>query len=566
MNPPATALVAVPAAPSSSTRSVDFTIDVALDADALRTSIVDARPEVRSTFSELSPAQQTRLAEDAWQIGLRCVINAHRVTSESRLADVGQQLVGSFEKQLAIHQERQQATLAQVVGEYFDPRTGRVPARIDEFLRDEGELSRTMARFLSPDGELAKVLARAVGENSPFMQRLSPTESQGVVQMFETRLKAALSEGNNQLARALDPAVEGGAIRRFFGQLREEMCKVDDDRGKQLAVVTKALDGSDPSSAMSQLVRDTQAASHGFLRAINGDDPTSALGGIKTALVTLIEAQGKAQLAALDALDARQRQEATATRETLARIEERRRGDARSPRGGTAFEAALGGILRELLSAAPVTLDATGGRVGARSGCKVGDYVVKYTAESIYAGSALVIEAKHDAAYTVSGALEELATARANRLAGVGLFVMSRSHAAAGFPAYARYGQDVLIIWDESDPSSDPVLWCGVSLALALAARHQRPQDPGDIAALRKIEGRIEREVERFEKMRKLADDMRSRAESMLEEIGKGTKGLGLLLRDAKKTLLALNVEIDDAEAMTEEPVVLPKLAPCAAE
>jgi hypothetical protein len=97
------------------------------------------------------------------------------------------------ERQLAQHQATQHAAFARTIADYFDPATGRVPARIDELLRDEGTLARTMSKFLAADGELAKVL------------------------------------------------------------------------------------------------RDTRTASREFLRAINGDDPSSALGGIKTALVTLLE-------------------------------------------------------------------------------------------------------------------------------------------------------------------------------------------------------------------------------------------------------------------------------------
>jgi hypothetical protein len=69
----------------------------------------------------------------------------------------------------------------------------------------------------------------------------------------------------------------------------------------------------------------------------------------------------------------------------------------------------------------------------------VGDVVVHFTEESAFSGCKLVIEAKHDRSYTVAKSLEELETARKNRGASVGLFVMSSSHAPMGYPSFARY-------------------------------------------------------------------------------------------------------------------------------
>jgi hypothetical protein len=93
-----------------------------------------------------------------------------------------------------------------------------------------------------------------------------------------------------------------------------------------------------------------------------------------------------------------------------------------------------------------------------RTRCKKGDLVVRFTQESAFNGAGVVFEAKRDASCTAQKAsLEELDTARANRNAGAGVFVMARSHAPDGFPTFARFGSNVLVVCDETDAATDPL-------------------------------------------------------------------------------------------------------------
>ncbi len=245
-------------------------------------------------------------------------------------------------------------------------------------------------------------------------------------------------------------------------------------------------------------------------------------------------------------------------RESLVRLEERKRGDAKSIRGGFAYEEAVLRFVQNAVHGAAMTVDSTGNTTGAKPGCKVGDVVVRFTPESAYAGGALVIEAKHDASYTVTNALKELEVARGNRTAVAGVFVMAKSHAPAAFPNFVRYGNDILVVWDDEDEATDPYLHAALLLGLALASRKQRPDDPGNIEALADIEHRIQKELDRLEKMRKLAESIRDDADKLAEEVRKGSSAFDLLLRKAKSTLKALNVELTAAEDANAAPVMLP--------
>lgn len=512
--------------------------------------LVDRRPDTVSAFAALKEDQRRSLVTDAWTVGLRALVNAHRQAEEARLADIGKSLLADVDRELETYVVRQQDVLVEILRRYFDPKDGQVAVRIEGFLKDGGDLAKTMEKYLSPEhGALARTLAKELGENSALLRRLSPTDSEGIVQIIESKLRQALDQSHAAVTKALDPLHQDGAVARFLTTLRKDMEKADDDRSKQLTLVTKALDANDPQSLINTLVRETQSARVTFLKTMNADEPGSPVAVLRSSLTTLLESHAKAQAERFVAFDERQGKIEQYLRDSVARLEERRRGDATSARGGASFEDAVVGFVQRAVQGAPVLVDRTGATVGSRPHCKVGDQVLRFTSESAFAGASLVVEAKHDASYTVSKALAELEVARANREAHVGVFVMAKSHAPPGFPEMARYGRDVLVIWDDTDETTDPYLHAGLILGLALASRQQRPAEEGNVKALSDIENRIQAELDRHDKMRKLTERIRRDAESLDEELRKGDDKLNTLLKNAKKTLKALCVELDDEKA-----------------
>lgn len=98
--------------------------------------------------------------------------------------------------------------------------------------------------------------------------------------------------------------------------------------------------------------------------------------------------------------------------------------------------------------------------------------------------------------------------------------------------------------------------WCSASsscCALSFVARSSTAGDPGDIAALRDIEARIEGELGLLEKMEKHSEISRKNVDGISEEIRKGQKALDVLMRKAESTLRALHgeVSVEVAEAST---------------
>ena len=145
--------------------------------------------------------------------------------------------------------------------------------------------------------------------------------------------------------------------------------------------------------------------------------------------------------------------------------------------------------------------------------------------------------------------------AHKNRHAAAGVFVMAKSHAPVGFPGFAKYGNTVLVTWDDSDSSQDAYLHAAIIMALGLVARRQAKEDEGDISAMQDVERRIREEISRLDKIRGFNDKIRKNSDNLGEELRKGENKLDLLLRQARSTLKSLSVELADEEAEVREPV-----------
>ncbi|MEQ9075859.1 MAG: hypothetical protein RLP09_18525 [Sandaracinaceae bacterium] len=535
-----------------------LTTTASLTSDALEACITDRRPEIVSAFDGLTGEQLVQLIQDSHVIGVRAVMNAQARATESRLQDVGKSLMGDLERQLEVHVDHQHRMLQQVVGQYFDPKDGSVSVRLDEFTRDEGPLARILQQYLGPQNSvLAETLARQVGQQSELFRKLSPTESDGLVQVLEGRLKEVMSSGHTEVVRALDPQQPDGAVARFLRALRGELGKAEQDRHKQLQAALAALDANDEQSLISRLMRETHQARRSLMQAINPDVQDSPMASIKNTLTAMLGDHIKSQQEALEAQRERQAKFEREVLEAIARIESRRGAEASSPRGGFSFEDAVVAFVHDALSGAPYLVEATGNSVGLLPRRKLGDVVVRFTADSAFDGAALVVETKRDASYSIPKALEELDLARKNRGAGAGVFVMASTHAAPGFPRLARYGHNVLVMWDEGDSSTDPHLHAALLLGLALATRKRHLGDPGDIQALADIEQRITAEVSRLDKIRKANEAIRRQSDSISDELRKGQKALERLVDKAKDTLKALNIELHDEDVERTTPIGL---------
>ncbi len=237
---------------------------------SVQVTLEDARSEATQLFCELSEPQQRRLAEEAWQIGLRALGNAQAQARESKLADIGKTLLDDVESVLGRHVASQLSSVETAMNRYFDPQDGEVNRRVQAFLADDGMLNRVLSEQLTGEqSQLARTLAAQVGEHSELFKRLDPDHKGSVVQMFEERLGAVLVENQRAMSQALDPAAPDGALTRLLTSLRKEMEEAQRRGASQLQKAVAALDANDETSAIARLIKETGKTQQALLRAIN---------------------------------------------------------------------------------------------------------------------------------------------------------------------------------------------------------------------------------------------------------------------------------------------------------
>lgn len=547
--------------PSTNTPSLEraaITVGELLVDDSVQVTLDDARSEATQLFGELSDAQRRRLAEEAWQIGLRALGNAQAQARESKLEDIGKTLLDDVDAAMKDHVARQLAAVESAMARYFDPRDGEVHRRMQAFLCEDGVLDRLLSEQLTGEhSQLARTLAAQVGEHSELFKRLDPNHKGSAIQLFEERLSAVLDANHNAMARALDPAAPDGALARVLTSLRKEMEESHRRGANQLEKAVAALDANDENSAIARLVKATEATQQELLRAINPHNEGSPMAAVRSVIAELLHAQGQSHRELLERQGKRQQELDQYIRDVVARSETRRESDASSPRGGATFEEQVVDFITGACGTEYI-VEPTGSTSGKLSRCKVGDAVVRFPAQSIWSGCNLVVEAKRDASYNAAKMLAEMDKARENRGAEVGLFVMASASAWPGAPEFSRYGNTIFVQWDPEDPCSNAMLKAALFSATFMATRRSSNADQGDLEALHDVDTRIQAELDRIIKMRKEVDKITRAAETLQDQLRIGGDKLGKLLEKAKATLLALDVQLHDRELEVANPLCVP--------
>lgn len=537
--------------------------NVELSEASLRACVEDGRGETRDIFEGLSVEDRNALAVDAWTVGLRALSNAYREARESRLQDIGKTVLEDMDSQLKSMLALQEKQLRDALAQFFDPTSGEVTRRLKDFVDDRGELARFLEKHVGAENStLAQALARQVGENSELFKKLSPTDKEGLIHVLEERLGEVMASSEQQVARALDPMAEDSPVSRFLKSLQERLKNAEQSQAELLTQALKAIDANDETSLINRLAKETRDAKTSLLKAINPQDPDSPLGTMKTALESMLEKEGVSAKEFREKQERRQHELEVLVKEALARFETKKQHDSNSAHGGATFEDSVVEFVAAAASGNSYLVEATGGQAGNIPRNKVGDVVIHFTEESAFKGCKVVIEAKHDRSYTVAKSLEELETARKNRGASVGMFVMSASHAPAGFPEFARYGSNILVTWDQEDGLSDHRFRAALTAALCLATRKEKVADEGDVQALERVRIDIEKQLERLSKIQKWNDSIKGNAEKIEKEIHLSEKGLNKLVSNAEKTLRALNVELVNEAEEVRTPVRLSSMPP----
>ena len=295
------------------------------------------------------------------------------------------------------------------------------------------------------------------------------------------------------------------ALARLLAELTDSNGRLRKEFGDDLCKVTAQFSLDDKNSALSRLVERVNATQDVLLKEFSLDAEQSALARLKRELNGHIEGLVKGQSDFQGEI-----------RETLARLEGRKRADQSSPQHGDDFEIALARLVRREAERASDVFEAVGNTTGAIKHCKKGDFVMAMGPEHANAGRRIVVEAKANVSYSDKDALAELEEAKRNRASDVGVFVFAR-RCAGEREAFRRSGDDVLVVWDEEDPSTNIYLHAAISVARALIFKKSRPakMDEVDVEAMEAAIGEIEKQMEKLDTIHSAGESIRKQVDSI---------------------------------------------------
>jgi hypothetical protein len=445
-------------------------------------------PEVSHELEQRDEgADRDSFAKRALRIGVLALRQASGALDAQSIQREGERVLASVRDALSTHTSQTTLALAQLLGGYLDPASGSLPQRLERLTKRDGELETLLAKHLDGDrSTVAQTLSRQVGQESALFQLLSPTQSGGLVATLSRAIDEALRIQREEVLRQFSLDRPDSALSRLLGDISSENVKLRGELAKEVAGVANALSVDNEQGPLGRFVVRVEKAQRTILDQFSLDFEGSAIRRLSSALddtratvqksLTLDDKSSPLSrlrqelMSAVAAFTDSNTQFQSDVRTTLETFRVRREVAARSSLHGHTFEYAAGEVLQLEAERAGDVCERLSGTPGSERR-KVGDYVLTLGPESAAPGVRIVCECKADKGYTEAKALDELALARKNRDAQVGVFIVARESATEGFTAFRRVGMDLLVVWDAEDPSTDIYLKGAISVARALVVQ-----------------------------------------------------------------------------------------------
>jgi hypothetical protein len=510
---------------SNGDRELPFELSLNLvveDADIIRALVEYADGEPRNQY-----------AIEAMKIGILALRHVGGQVSGDLIKRESERLIKDMQQTLDGHMRMVHGRLGDALKEYFDPESGRFNDRIRRLCSQDGELSQIMKGFL--DGENSQLARTMLTQIGPLMKHLDPQQSEGLLAVLRVSVEGQLSQHRDHVLKEFSLDYKDGALSRLVSELTTKHGDLTKDLQKKIDDVVKEFSLNEEGSALSRLVQNVTVAQRTITSEFSLDSDTSCLSRLKRELVELLATAEK-----------KNQQFQEEVKVSLAKIVTTRQEAERSTRHGVQFEDAVCEFLvRQAQHAGDIAVP-TGNSTGLIRNCKVGDCVIELGPDSAAAGAKIAVEAKEEMGYSLSRAREEVETARKNRGADFGLFVFSKKTAPAGLDTFQRYGNDIVVVWDAEDPTSDVFLKAGVIAARALCFRSERQSaaQQVDFEAIEKAILEIEKRAGNLDDVRKSAETIQSASGKILERVRIDREALEKqveVLRDRVKDLRAIS-------------------------
>lgn len=513
---------------------------VALPTRTLSLTLTVTDPEVLFELErrDEGPARD-ELAGQALRLGVLALRQANGSLDADVIRREGDQLLASVGAVLQARNSDLSHALATTMQQYFDPASGALPLRIEQLTKRGGELDSLLCRHLAGDqSSIAQMLARHIGEQSPIFKLLSPTQSDGLMAALTGALERSLEAQRDHILKQFSLDQKESALSRLLAEVTAKNGSLRSELADDLGKVVKEFSLDNEDGALSRLVARVENTQTLIEEELSLDSEGSALqrlscllektaGAVETSLTLDDDASPLARLKReLLGVLTQQREAAlqfqTEVRSTLEVFKARKEEAARSTRHGQTFEQSVGDLLESDATRNGDVCERVG-LLNGRSQRKLGDFVLELGPESASPGARIVVEAKAKDGYSVKDARLELAEARKNREADVGLFVFERAHAPKNMESLHRVGVDIFVVWDAEDPTTDLYLRAAVGVARTLAHREvaARSKNDADFAAMDSLVETITTHLTTLEGIEKAARSVRKNGDAILKDAEK---------------------------------------------
>lgn len=489
--------------------------------DALGLSVLVTDPEVIAELARHPEgAAREQYALSALRLGVLALRQASGSIDAARIRSESERLVADVRTLMSDEATALTNKLNGAMVQYFDPQTGDLPQRLDRLVRKDGDIDMVLRRHL--DGEassMARTLVDYVGATSPIFKHLSSEQSDGFLAMLQQAIDESLHTTRDHILQQFSLDDKTSALSRLVTEITDSNGRLCADLEADIEMVRKEFSLDEPEGALSRLVKrvdDTTAQVRGSLTL---DNEASPLAVLRRELLGVIQNLNDANVAFHGEV-----------RRTLEVLQARRTEAAQSTRHGLEFEDAVGEILTQQTHNSGDILECVSQSAGRISRCKVGDFVLTLGPESVASGACIVLEAKEDRSYDLRRMIDELAQARENRAAQVGIAVLSKATVPEGIDPLTRIGSDIIVVWDRDDTASDVLFAAALSLARALVVRERSQQErvQAEFTTIEDGVRRIAKAAESLDEIMTFSETIRSngtkireRAERLRDEIDK---------------------------------------------
>jgi hypothetical protein len=486
---------------------------------------------------EIIPAGPDRnsFALSALRLGVLAMRQARGELDAGVIRQTGEQILHALELLLKSEGNRLTSSLADALRQYFDKDSGQLPQRLESLLKENGEFDQFLRQHIGPDSStLSKTLEQRL---QPLIQLLDPEDAKGIQAKIGQLLEAAIQEQRDRVLAEFSLDRPDSALSRLLGKLTDKHGELTKDVRTLVDELAKEFSLDKQDSALSRLVKKVEDAQGLIGKSLTLDDDNSPMARLKRELQATIESLTKSNAAFQEKV-----------LEALAKLQTQRETAAKSTLHGLTFEDRLGELHRTEAARFNDVCEAVGTTTGAISYCKTGDFVVTLGPDSAAPDARIVWEAKSNKSYDLASALKELEQARKNRKAQVGVFVFAKEAAPSQAEPFARYGNDIIVVWDPEDPASDLYVKAAYSVARALVIRetHESAESKAAVAEIEKATLAIEKQLEDLGQIKTWADTVMNNGEKISKRAGK-------LQEELSKQVETLNSQITALKSSTPQ-------------